>query len=271
MTDSLLELTDADLRSLAADLRIGRLGPPYSALSFGQRLGSDRARSAAQRLEELAVLGMQPEHIAVMMEAIISARATRPLLDDQVELVWTGPETAHALNRDTAVVVRELFGQATESVVVAGFAVYQGRDVFRKLAERMEACPALQVRLYLNVQCSLKDNSLDSEIVRRFARKFIDQDWPTGSRLPEVYYDPRSLAADPVKRSSLHAKCVVVDRRVALVTSANFTQAAQERNIEAGVVVRSERFAERLHEHFRSLAVTGELVPLKLPSRSSNP
>lgn len=249
----------------AARRRSGRLVTPYSSLSLGQRLGGDRARPIAQRLEELDGLGMQPEHIALVMEAIANARASRPLLDDQIELVWTGPETTHALNRDTAVVIRELFGQATESVVVAGFAVYQGRDVFRTLAERMSECPTLQVRLYLNVQRGFKDTSLESEIIRRFARKFVDQDWPFESRLPEVFYDPRSLETDLAKRSSLHAKCVIVDRRISLVTSANFTQAAQERNIEAGVVIRSQRFAARLADHFGALADTGELVRMGLP------
>jgi phosphatidylserine/phosphatidylglycerophosphate/cardiolipin synthase-like enzyme len=86
-----------------------------------------------------------------------------------------------------------------------------------------------------------------------------------------VYYDPRSLAANPAARASLHAKCVVVDRRVALVTSANFTEAAQERNLEAGVVVRSARFAARLADHFDGLADAGLLRRLDLPSAPPPP
>jgi phosphatidylserine/phosphatidylglycerophosphate/cardiolipin synthase-like enzyme len=34
--------------------------------------------------------------------------------------------------------------------------------------------------------------------------------------------------------ASLHAKCVIVDRSRALVTSAHFTDAAQRKNIEVG-------------------------------------
>jgi len=109
------------------------------------------------------------------------------------------------------------------------------------------------------------DTSLDSEVIAHFARKFVEQDWPVGLPGPEVYYDPRSLGLHPAARASLHAKCVVVDRRVALVTSANFTEAAQERNIEAGVVVRSARFAGCLAEHFDSLAESGLLRALTLP------
>ena len=49
------------------------------------------------------------------------------------------------------------------------------------------------------------------------------------------------------------------------MTSANFTEAAQERNIEAGVVVRSPRFAARLADHFDALADAGLLKRLDVP------
>jgi phosphatidylserine/phosphatidylglycerophosphate/cardiolipin synthase-like enzyme len=84
--------------------------------------------------------------------------------------------------------------------------------------------------------------------------------------LPELYYDPRSLDQEAVKRSSLHAKCIVVDRQVALVTSANFTEAAQTRNIEVGALIRWERFAVKLAEHFETLAEAGLLRRLDLAS-----
>jgi phosphatidylserine/phosphatidylglycerophosphate/cardiolipin synthase-like enzyme len=53
-----------------------------------------------------------------------------------------------------------------------------------------------------------------------------------------------------------------VDRRVAFVTSANFTEAAQTRNIEAGALVRDDGFARRLAEHFEALADVRVLLPL---------
>jgi phosphatidylserine/phosphatidylglycerophosphate/cardiolipin synthase-like enzyme len=74
-----------------------------------------------------------------------------------------------------------------------------------------------------------------------------------------VFYDPRSLARDAAQRSSLHAKCVVIDRRVAFVSSANFTEAAQVRNIEVGALIESSHFAGRLVEHFEGLADAGLL------------
>ena len=129
---------------------------------------------------------------------------------------------------------------------------------WKRLAERMDERPGLRVRLFLDVQRHPTDSSLETEILSRFVLRFRTQEWP-GHKLPELYYDPRSLDQDAVKRSSLHAKCIVVDRPVAFVTSANFTEAAQRRNIEVGALIRCEQFAARLVNHFEALADVGLL------------
>jgi phosphatidylserine/phosphatidylglycerophosphate/cardiolipin synthase-like enzyme len=56
----------------------------------------------------------------------------------------------------------------------------------------------------------------------------------------------------------------VVDRRVAFVSSANFTEAAQVRNIEVGTLIRSPEFAVKLAQHFEALAEAGMLSPVPL-------
>jgi phosphatidylserine/phosphatidylglycerophosphate/cardiolipin synthase-like enzyme len=100
-------------------------------------------------------------------------------------------------------------------------------------------------------------------VLWRFTHRFRTRDWP-GKPLPELYYDPRSLERGAIKRSSLHAKCVVVDRRVAFVTSANFTEVAQTRNIEVGALIHMARFPARLAEHFEALADAGLLKAIDL-------
>src|SRR5208282_5523032 len=96
------------------------------------------------------------------------------------------------------------------------------------------------------------DTSLESEIVRRFARDFREKHWPWPNP-PELYYDPRSLSENPQQRSSLHAKCVIADRARAIITSANFTEAAWLRNIELGVLVSYQPLAARLAAYFDGL------------------
>jgi len=83
--------------------------------------------------------------------------------------------------------------------------------------------------------------------------------------MPALFYDPRSLASGEGPRASLHAKCVVVDGVRASIGSANQTEAAQQRNIEIGVIV-SGAIAETLERHFDALIAGGHLQPLPLES-----
>jgi phosphatidylserine/phosphatidylglycerophosphate/cardiolipin synthase-like enzyme len=190
--------------------------------------------------------------IATLLETIAADRAHQKEGDVRIELVSTGPEAPGITNRDTAVVVRELFRGAQESVIVAGYAVYQGRDVFDALASRMVELPELRVQMFLDVHRPQGNSTLGPELIKAFARRFRQKEWP-GDRMPEIYFDPRSLETEGTKRASLHAKCVVVDRQETFVSSANFTEAAQLRNIEVGLLVRSSLLANQLATHFEAL------------------
>lgn len=61
----------------------------------------------------------------------------------------------------------------------------------------------------------------------------------------------------------MHAKVVLIDETAALVTSANFTAAAQSRNIEAGLLLRNSQHIVRLRSYFDCLIETGILKPVR--------
>ena len=256
MSEPLSHLAGEDLHRLALALRTGRLQPPYGGVALRRLIAGPEADAIAAVLRGFDEDGFPPPQLARMLEVLATDRAARPRAGDVIELVWTGPEAGGVANRDTGVVVRELFGSAAESVLVAGYAIHQGHRVFRALAERMDLNPSLKVRLYLDVRREPGDHSPAPDVVDRFARRFVDHVWP-GRRFPEVFFDPRATDPDPSRRASLHAKCVVVDSERSLVSSANFTEAAQLRNVEVGVLIRSRAFAERLIQHFESLAAEG--------------
>jgi phosphatidylserine/phosphatidylglycerophosphate/cardiolipin synthase-like enzyme len=60
---------------------------------------------------------------------------------------------------------------------------------------------------------------------------------------------------------------VVIDGQETLVTSANFTAAAQERNIELGLLVNSPDVAFRVERHFEALIKGGHLERLPILQR----
>jgi phosphatidylserine/phosphatidylglycerophosphate/cardiolipin synthase-like enzyme len=113
--------------------------------------------------------------------------------------------------------------------------------------------------MYLDVKRPPGDTSAAAELVRRFRHDFTTNQWPPDRPVPEVFYYPRSVEPTRGPKASLHAKCVVVDGRDVFVSSANFTEAAQERNIEVGLLVRSLPLAGRLVHHFQFLVADGQL------------
>ena len=237
------------LRTLASALRSGQLAPPFSSFSLASVVACPA--SLASELNRLADEGMAPTHLALLIDAAADTAEARLMAESATELVWTGPESAVAMSRDTAVVVEELFASARRSVLVSTFAIHQAETVFATLAARLDGVPDLQVRLFVHVARSWKDTRVESELLREFADNLRAQ-WP-GNTLPEVYYDPRSLSMEAATRAAWHAKCLLVDDEMAFVTSANFTEWAQQRNVEAGVLVRSPHFTRQLRAQFDGL------------------
>lgn len=258
MIDALQQLPTVSLRSLATSLRDGPLSLGLTKYALAQIVSSSAA-AVQVCLENLLKQGMTFQHVAVLVDAIADTRdrAADPSL--LFELVLSGPDVPGVPTADTAATMQMLLEEAKEEVLLVGYAVHNGQLLFERLATRMRQASSLRATFCLEIQRKHGDTSLASEIVRRFAQEFRSKHWPW-PELPELYYDTRSLAETGQQRSSLHAKCVVIDRSVAFITSANFTEAAQRRNIEAGVLVRYRPFVERLTAYFEALRAAGQLV-----------
>jgi len=252
-------VSSRDLGALAESIASGRLSPPFNEASVGRYCAKLEAAAVAAQLQGILETGASAQSVSEFLTLLAADRADRPILEDVLDLVLTGPEAPGAANRDTAVVVRELFANAEHSVLVVGYAVYQGKEVFEALARRMDEVPDLNVRLFLNISRAHRDTTGSSQLIAQFVQRFKSQQWP-GEKLPEVYYDPRSLELEQKKKASLHAKCVVVDKKKTFISSANFTEAAQERNVEVGLLIESESLSKQVAWHFEALAADGGLV-----------
>jgi hypothetical protein len=262
MFDALQQLPLASLRSLAASLREGTLSLGVTKQAVAQIAGQN-ASAVQTCLGSLAAQGMTSQQMALLVEAVAEARAGTPDPTTFFDLVLSGPEVSGVPTADTAAVVQTLFEEANEELVLVGYAVHNGAQLFEPLARKMIRTPSLRVTMCLDIARKPSDTSLPEEIVRRFARDFRTKHWPWPS-LPELFYDPRSLAESPSPKASLHAKCVLVDERAALVTSANFTEAAQRRNIELGLLVRHQPTVKRLMDYFGGLRQSKLLLPCPL-------
>jgi len=259
MTDGWDALTAAELRAVASALVAGRINERPGELALQSLCTRENATWLARTL---SAMGGEPKSLAALLNAFAAERERVAQAQRGIELVWSGPEIPNDTARDTGAAVRELFVSAREHVLIVGYAIHGGLDLFKLLADRYDAEPSLAIDMVVDIRRERNDTSLASEIVARFTRDFRSRQWP-GRRLPSVHHHPASLADERTQRFAMHAKCIVVDRAAALVTSANFTHAAQKRNVEVGMLVRDPAISSGIAGRFDYLIQSGSLRALQ--------
>jgi hypothetical protein len=262
-TTVLRSLPAGVLKALAAAIKRGQFDAGINHGALAQAVGIGGADLATE-LGSLLAGGFTPSTLGVLLESMIAAREESADPADFFDLVLSGPDIPGIPVSDTSAVLHRLIESANERIELIGYAIHNGKILFERLAARMTECPSLSVHFCVDISRPRNDTSLDSEIVRRYARQFWEKQWPWIPR-PRLFYDPRSLSTDLSSRSALHAKCLIVDGITAFITSANFTMAAQSRNIEAGVLVKRSTTAARLEAFFRQLRSVGILKEVIAP------
>ncbi len=230
--------------ALAEALRSGRVEGAASALVLQSVLGlsSVAAVSAADLLRS-----SQSETLAAGLGAAIAMRTIRESAEAKVDLVWTGPDVPGLAVRPTGAVVEELLRSAIHEVVLLGYAVSQQGErvshVLRLLGDAVARECAVTVVLHSDDASANRAQLL------------------AGWALP---VHPRVLTWRPppgYPYTKMHAKALVVDRRRALVTSANLTLHGLEANLELGVRI-DGAVAAAITERIDMLIARGVLVDL---------
>lgn len=239
----LTALSEVELERIARAVRQEITPSPVTSSALSDLSVGGRASSLA---------GLDPIAVLAVVEAVLAER--RRAEDTKVDLVWTGPDVAASTARDTAVVVRELFARAERSVLVAGFSFDHGADIFAPLQQVMKV-RGVDASIFLDLPRAPRGGVDVATHLQREIDAFLAANWPFGAPIPRLFYDPRTV--EPTSTASLHAKCIVVDDCRALVTSANFTARGQERNVEVGVLVNSEKLARALVHQWRNAAEAG--------------
>lgn len=159
-----------------------------------------------------------------------------------VEVVVTGPDSAEAPIRLTSEVVCQLVERSTRRVTLVSYAAYQVGSVIAAL----DAAAARGVAVSLILESA---EHLGGGGGAGAYAKYDVFHWPPDRRQPP---DAR-----------LHAKAVIVDSHDVLLTSANMTNAAYDKNIELGVLCRGGGIALQVQRHFDALIARGVLEPVR--------
>jgi phosphatidylserine/phosphatidylglycerophosphate/cardiolipin synthase-like enzyme len=256
MVDNWLDdATANDLEGLADAVLDGRISAAPSSGSVQLAGFGGGARAFLAHMQ-----GTDPRVIAWMLRRLAHEKREA---DDRfatvAQLVWSGASEDEGGIRDTRVVLDDLFGRAEREVLLATYVIYDGATVFRSLVERARVVPSLKIEFFVNLPSKTGLPQDERPEVADFLESFRRYHWPGDLAVPAIYYDPEGRRQG-LDRASLHAKCVVIDQRWSFIGSANFTGAAQERNIETGVLLDHRPIAEALVRRFTALRETGRLV-----------
>lgn len=173
-----------------------------------------------------------------------------------IHLVWTGPDSPNTSPRDTLPQMLEMIGNAKRSILLVSFAAFKATAIMKSL----EAAAAGGVKLLILLE-SAEDSSgqLSHSAWKAFPKSLSRSGsiwcWPVCKR-------PKNPKGLPAK---LHAKCLIVDELETLVTSANVTDDAMERNIEIGVRCTCSRIAGEIVAKITELVRSGEIVRIQPP------
>ena len=264
-TASLHQLSLSSLQGLAQACLHQRLTLPLTIADLTSYIPDGLLADTFKSLNHLNTQGFSLPQIGLLLETIAQERQLTLHNRPPPELVWTGPEAPGTASRDTRVVVQELFQKAQHSVLMATYAIDQNAKadaLFQVLADRMDANPSLTVQFFVNLIRPHNNTDPESKFIKEFNERFRRNLWPPGQRLPQVFYDPRSLSTGSGSKACLHTKCVVVDETHVFITSANFTEAAHHRNIETGILLKDGAIAKALQQQFNSLVAHSKLRPL---------
>ena len=241
-TRGLTDVSVPDLRALLSLVKAVKLSVPITQAG----LQSVNLGHLTGRLSSLEGVD-RPGVVAALSVALAERESVQ---GSTVELVWTGPETKASTSRDTAVVVRQLFNAAQRSVLIAGYAFDHGKEILQPLHTAM-AERGVVVDMFLDLRERAPAGTNLEVFAAEKMEAFLKYNWPFGEPLPSLYYAPSTITPDSM--ASVHAKCVVVDEAITLITSANFTDRGQSRNIETGVLVQDKQLALQMIGQWKGL------------------
>jgi phosphatidylserine/phosphatidylglycerophosphate/cardiolipin synthase-like enzyme len=163
-----------------------------------------------------------------------------------IRAVWSGPTFAGDGDHTTAAVAH-LIDEAVDDVFASTYSASSSSMYVKALWRAV----ARGVKTTVLVEPKLNDGK-------------------TAARLQEHLYGARFLGFRPGPDGGVqHSKVVIVDSHVAFITSANLSEAAHEKNLEAGVVIRDADFASNLRQRYAALLQAGHLYALDTPESTA--
>ena len=254
LADLAVAITDASaLERVCRALESGRITIESTAAMRADVAEGSVKVEALLRVLQLAWSTISPALSGSMLAFLLrTSAASVAVVRRQMastEVVWTGPKVEGSFLRATREVVRELLRSAQAELLVVGYWIAardDGEGIIEEVIASLADAVTRRVAVTVVVDERIRPDGRDN-------RTILLSTWPTGVQLPKVL--TWRLPADD-EHLKLHAKVLVADRRAALITSANLTSYAMDRNMEMGVRIAGHP-AQNIARHFDLLEANG--------------
>lgn len=212
------------------------------------------AETRASFLNLISILRSQNLRIdAQSLSLALKSASIAYCIDDQkshLELVWSGPSKSMSTFRRTDQALSDIISEAKNTLLIVSFAVVKVPHVMASLSEALRR--GVSVRIII-------ETKKDSGGKLKFDGLVEIKDSDIGAAALYIWPESARPKTDSGRTGVLHAKCAVADSKVALISSANLTEAAMHMNMELGVIVRGGSVPRLLANHFESLISIGTL------------
>lgn len=245
------------LETVCSALENGRLRLESTAATRAAVAGGNAAiESRLRSLQEVwarCVPELSARALALVLKVSVASVADFKRHVPATQVVWTGPNVEGSFLRSTREVVRQLLCRAQSELLVVGYWIAardEGEGIIEEVISSLAEAVVRGVAVTVIVDERVRKDGRDN-------RQILQTAWPDAVRLPVILTWRLPLDDQHLK---LHAKVLVADRCDALITSANLTSYALDRNMEMGVRIVGHP-AFDIARHFDLLASEGVLEP----------
>jgi len=167
-----------------------------------------------------------------------------------IELVWTGPSSALVSTRKTEQALIEVINSAKKELFLTSFVAYNVVSIISALCDAMTRGVAVSLLLESSDQ---HGGGLSVDSIAKMRESLP---------LAEIFYWKKKDS--DVVDGKVHAKVAVADQQVCFISSANLTEHAMDKNMEAGVLIRGGQIPDQLHRHLKAMVTIGVVRPVFL-------
>lgn len=270
--------TESQIRDLANSIISGEMMFGWNPTSVAKIVGSDEAKAICLELDAAEKSGFSKAQVGQLVMTAYDGRKAEIEAERQFELIFSGPQIEGARAASTLQEFDRVVSTANKELLVVTHSIYKADKILASIARRQEM--GAKVTICYNISRNSSQNKgRPAQKVLDEARQDFIKSWGAEYPLPQVFYFPLSLwrSNDPGVPPEalpaltgvgerefpvLHTKCIIADRSLALVTSANLSDSAQKRNLELGVLIKNPSYASKICNYFEGAIKTKVLLPL---------